>query len=99
MPMLKSVERKIANVEGFEVTIRTTDGRDIRGDRAGMPSYTYQLAAKHDFTVAQWREARFKHHYAGFEVTVWMADGTEANGGVRLATVRDSYHEEEEPAQ
>jgi hypothetical protein len=99
MPMFKSVERKIANVEGFEVTIRTADGRDIRGDKEGLPSYPYQLAAKHDFTVAQWRESRFKKLYLGFDVAVWMADGTEANGGVRLATVRDSYHEEEASEQ
>ena len=99
MPQLKNVERKIANVENFEVTIRDAEGRNIRGDKGGLPTYPYQLAAKHDFTVAQWRESRFKQVYPGLEVTVWMADGNEAHGGVRLATVRDSYLEEEEETE
>jgi hypothetical protein len=94
MPKLKSVERKIATVEGFEVTVRHADGRDMRSDKQGLPSYPYQNAAKNDFTVAQWREQRFKQIYPGYEVTVWWADGTEAHGVTRLATVRDSYLEE-----
>jgi hypothetical protein len=94
MPKLKSIERKIGNVEGFEVTIRHADGRDMRGDKEGLPPYQYLIAAKNDFTVAQWREQRFKQVYPGYEVTVLLADGNEAHGVMRLATVRDSYLEE-----
>ena len=39
MPKVKSLERAIANVEGFEVTIRHADGRDMRGDQQGLPGY------------------------------------------------------------
>jgi hypothetical protein len=81
-------------VERFEVTIRHADGRDMRSDKQGLPSYPYQIAAKNDFTVAQWREQRFKQVFPGYEVTVWLADGTEAHGVTKLATVRDSYLEE-----
>lgn len=91
MPKLKSLERKIANLEGFEVTLRHPDGRDIRSDKEGLPPYPFQVAAKNDFTVAQWREQRFKQSYPGYEVTVWLADGSEAHGGFKLANVRDSY--------
>lgn len=94
MPMLKSVERKIATTEGFEITLRHADGRDMRSDKDGLPSYPYANAAKNDFTVAQWREQRFKKIYPGYEVTVWLADGSEAHGGTKLSTVRDSYLEE-----
>jgi len=91
MPKLKSVERKIANTEGFEVTIRYPDGRDMRSDKEGLPSYPYHNAAKHDSTVAQWRDTRFKQTFPGYDVTVWLADGSEAHGVMKLATVRDSY--------
>ncbi|MEW6754256.1 MAG: hypothetical protein AB1505_25225 [Candidatus Latescibacterota bacterium] len=94
MPLLKSVERTIANVEGFEVTVRHATGRDMRSDKEGLPSYPYQKAAKNDFTVAQWRDQRFRQVFAGYEVTVWLADGSEAHGVTRLSTVRDSYLEE-----
>ena len=88
---IKNVERKIANIEGFEVTIRYVDGRDVRGDKEGLPRYEYQKAAKHDFTVAQWRDQRFSQAYAGYQVSVWNADGSEAHGKTKLATVRDTY--------
>ena len=31
---------------------------------------------------------------AGFEVTVWWADGSEAHGATKLSTIRDSYLED-----
>ena len=39
MPKVKSLERAIANVEGFEVPIRHAVGRDMRGDKQGLPGY------------------------------------------------------------
>jgi len=39
------------------------------------------------------REQRFKQVYR-FEVTVWLADGSEAQGATKLSTVRDSCLEE-----
>lgn len=92
--LVKSAERKIAGVEGFEITIRHLDGRDVRGDKDGLPTYPYVNAAKNDFTVSQWREQRFATVYPGFAVTIWLADGTEAHGATKLATVRDSYLED-----
>lgn len=94
MAQLKSVERQIANLEGFEVTILHPDGRDARGDKQGLPGYPYLNAAKNDFTVGQWRDQRFSNAYPGFAVRVWNADGSEAHGATKLATVRDSYLED-----
>jgi hypothetical protein len=94
MPRVKSLERTIANIEGFEVTILHADGRDMRGDKQGLPSYPYEKGAKNDFTVTQWRELRFQATYPGYGITVWSADGGEAHGGMKLSTVRDSYLEE-----
>ena len=94
MPKIKSVERQIGNREGFEVSICHPNGKDVRSDKDGLPRYTYANAAKNDFTVAQWRDHRFVQVYPGFTVTVWLADGTEAHGATKLATVRDSYLED-----
>lgn len=91
---VKSLERKIANLEGFAITICYADGRDIRGDKANMPGYPYELAARNDFTVAQWRDQRFLKCYPGLSVKVWLADGEEAHPANKLATVRDTYLEE-----
>jgi hypothetical protein len=41
-----TLEMKIARVEGFQVRVRTSDGRDIRSDREGMPSWPYEKAAR-----------------------------------------------------
>ncbi len=65
----------------------------MRSDRDGLPSYPFRHAAKNDFTIAQWRETRFQQTYPGFGVTIWLADGSEAHGAMKLATVRDSYLE------
>jgi hypothetical protein len=94
MPKVKNLERATANVEGFEVTIRHADGRDMRGDKQGLPGYECEKGAKNDFTVAQWREQRFQLGYPGYGVTVWLADGAAAHGSMKLSTMRDSYLED-----
>lgn len=88
---VKSLERKIANVEGFEVTVRYADGSDVRSDKQGLPSYPFSNAANRAWTVAQWKEERFQKSYPGFQVTVWDADGTEPHGRTVLSNVRDTY--------
>ena len=85
------LERKIFRIEGFEVTIRHSDGRDVHGDKQGLPTFPYQKGAKNDFTVAQWRDQRFKQVYPGYKVTVWLQDGSQASGVTKLATVRHTY--------
>ena len=91
MPKLRSVERAVANTEGFEVTIRHADGRDIRGDKTGIRGYPFKKGARNDFTVAEWRKQRFRSCYPGYKVTVWLFNGEEAGGGMKLSTVRNSY--------
>jgi hypothetical protein len=66
----------------------------MRSDKQGLPRYPYEKGAKNDFTVAQWREQRFQPNYPGYAISIWLADSTEAHGGMKLATVRDSYLEE-----
>jgi hypothetical protein len=94
MAKVKTVEKKIWDIEGFDVRILHLDRRDVRGDMQGLPSYTFERAAKNEMTVADWREIRFKHIYAGFEVEVVNGNGEAAHGATKLGNVRDSYDEE-----
>lgn len=95
MPTVSSVERKIRRIEGFEVRFLyegpgPRSGRDVRDDRAGVPSYLYRRASP-DCTVAAWIGRRFKSTFPGFEVEVLHSDGRVAAGRTLLSTVRAGY--------
>ena len=86
-----TLEMKIARVEGFRVRV-TSDGRDIRSDRAGMPPWPYEKAARDRWSVAQWKHDRFISLYPGFGVDVLDGDGEPVEfGQTLLETVRESY--------
>ena len=83
---------KIARVEGFQVRVQHPDGRNVRSDRAGMPPWPYEKAARDLWSVARWRQERFVSLYPGFEVQVLDGDGEiVAFGQTLLETVRESY--------
>jgi hypothetical protein len=84
---VRAVERQIERVEGFRVAIRHPDGRDVRGDRARMPTYPMADGAN----VRSWREGRFRLRYPGFEVDVKGRDGRNVHGATLLSTVRSEY--------
>jgi hypothetical protein len=91
---VERIERSIRKVEGFDVRLLHPNGRDVRGDKQGLPPYPYLRAAKDGITVAQWRDTRFNASYPGYSVLVVDADGNRAHGGTQLATVRASYFSE-----
>jgi hypothetical protein len=90
----KNVEKKIWDIEGFAVRIMHSDGRDMRGDRGGIPQYAYERCARNDMTVEGWKNQRFKPSYPGLEVEILDASGETAPGQTKLGTVRDTYLEE-----
>lgn len=94
MATVRAVERRIRQIEGFDVRIRHLDGRDVRGDRQDMPPYRYERAMKNRANITTWIEGRFRPNYAGFNVEVLMGDGRRAHGRNHLATVRDTYLED-----
>lgn len=96
MARVMSVEKRVWDVEGFAVRILHLDGRDVRGDRMGLPQYPYRTPALNDLSVEQWKERRFRQAYPGFQVEVLDCDGGSAHGNTRLGTVRDTYLDEEE---
>lgn len=91
MSTIEGVERRIRRVEGFRVRVKHLDGRDVRGDRTGMPQYPYERAAADTSSVKHWRDTRFRPHFPGFEVDVLLRSGEVAHGLMLLETVRDGY--------
>jgi hypothetical protein len=91
MTSVAKVERKIRRVEGFGVRILHLRGADVRGDKLGLPQYSYHRAAEKDFTVEMWKTKRFQPSYPGFRVDVVDARGNSVQGNTKLGTVRATY--------
>lgn len=67
--ILKNVEQKIRQVEGFQVAF-LRNGVDVRGDSEGFPTYPFATAAKGTFTAKEWVDSRFKMTYPGYDVRI-----------------------------
>ena len=93
MALVKNVEKHIWDIEGFDVSIRHGDGRDMRADRTGIPMYGFFRMAKDTMTVFTWKQQRFYPKYPGLEVDVLQGDNQSAPGNTLLSSVRDSYSE------
>jgi len=91
MSTVANVERKIRRVEGFRVRILHLSGADVRGDRAGLPQYSYHRAAENNITVESWKATRFRLSFPGFDVDVVDRRGNSVQGNMKLTTVRESY--------
>ena len=91
MSTIANVERKIRRLEGFDVRILHLRGADVRGDRMGLPQYSFRHAADSHFTVKRWKETRFRPSFPGFEVDVLDGRGRSVQGNTKLSTVRASY--------
>lgn len=90
-----NVEKKIRNVEEFEVIIRDSNGKDLRGDKKDLAQYPYDNRLSGDKTVSHWINKRFKKNYPGLDVSVLDGDGCIVAGQTKLSNVRDSYIEED----
>lgn len=91
MPFVKNVERRIREIEGFNVIIRGDDGHDVRADRQGIRQYDYTRGAKNVMTVQAWKLIRFQPSYPGFRVDVLDNGGHSVAGNTKLGTVRHQY--------
>lgn len=94
MPKVKNIEKRIYDVEGFQVIIKR-DGKDVRGDLSLPNQYQAERMSKNSFSVKEWQE-KFKKQYAGYSADVLKADGAKASGQTKLSTVRDTYLSEDE---
>lgn len=96
MATIKQVEKRIVDVEGFNVRMRHgRDSRDVRSDKGNVKQYGFKRALKHSKSVKDWRDGRFARTYPGFVVDVLDAHDRVAHGRTLLGTVRDGYLDEE----
>lgn len=93
MPSVRTLERKIGNLEGFNVRFLHPDGSDVWSDMVIGPSYPFERAAKGTINVTTWREQRFAQTFAGFSCEVLDSDGHVCHGGTLVSNVRESYNE------
>ena len=91
MARVRNVEKRIFDIEGFEVRIRNINGRAL--SRNGeLPMYTfYERMAPNKWRVQEWKDNRFNRDYPGHRVDVLDGTGRAARGQTTLGTVRDSY--------
>jgi hypothetical protein len=92
MAMVRSIERRIRRVEGFDVVIRDpADGHNVRSDRGRFPAYEFLNRAADGETVERWKITRFDQRYLGYRCDVLDALGRRVRGNTRLRTVRWTY--------
>lgn len=94
MPKVQKIEKRIFDIEGFEVIIRNSEGKDLRGDYVLPKQYEAYRMTRNSFSVKEWKD-KFKKQYPGLEVDVINADGSKAHGSTKLSKVRDTYLEDE----
>ena len=94
MPKVKNVEKKIWDVEDFDVTIKS-NGKDLRGDKQGLKQFEGERASINSWTVAEWKRKKFSAQYPGLDVDILDGDGNPIDGRKTLGTVRDTYTEDE----
>ena len=94
MPKVKNIEKKIYDVEGFEVVIKH-EGKDVRSDASLPKQYAGQRMTKNSASVSDFKE-KFQRQYPGYTVDVLKSDGSKAAGQTKLSTVRDTYLDDEE---
>jgi hypothetical protein len=76
MPSVRNVERRIFNLEGFDVVIRGADGHDMRDDAGLINSYPNRSnKAKNSMTVASWKEKHFETYYRPLKIDVLDGNG------------------------
>lgn len=68
MPRVKNIEKKIYDVEGFEVVIKK-DGKDVRGDAVLPNQYQVERMSKNSYSVKEWKE-KFHKQFPGYDVDV-----------------------------
>ncbi len=94
MPKVKFVEKTIFSIEGFEVRI-TKNGKDVRDD-ASLPTNFISGKMTKNAANASYFKDKFCKQFPGYEIDVLDVNGNKVRGNTLLATVRDSYLEDEQ---
>ncbi|WP_234121181.1 hypothetical protein [Clostridium hydrogenum] len=90
MVSVKNIEKRIYDIESFEVNIINPDGTNCRSDKSLPKQYEATRMSKNSFTVGEWK-LKFKKQYPGYTVEVLDGSGNPVDGHTCLSTVRDTY--------
>ena len=90
MPKLQFVEKRIFDIENFQVVFRDKDGKDIRSDLMLPKQYEAERMTRNSMSVSDFK-AKVKKQFPGYELDVLNGDGIPARGQTKLSTVRDTY--------
>lgn len=90
MPKLEFVEKRIFEIEGFQVVFKDVNGKNIRDDKKFPKQYEAERATRNSFSVKDYKE-KLQRQFTGYEFDILNSDGTIAKGQTKLATVRDTY--------
>ena len=94
MPLVRTVEKKIHDVEGLKVHFIHA-GKNVRSDADIPMQYAAKKMSKNSYTV-NYLKMKSQRQYPGYEFDVFKADGKKALGQTKLATVRDTYLPDDE---
>lgn len=94
MPMVKNVEKRIWDVEGFQVNLLSSQGKNLRDNKRDIPQYPYSKKAAGDMTVGEWKQIRFYSNYPGLDVEVLDVVNMPMIGQMKLKNVRGTYSDE-----
>jgi type I restriction enzyme M protein len=83
-----TVAAQIGEIEGFEV--RFVDGDEDLSHRR-VDEYSFERAARGNWTIAKWRDSRFWSLYPDYDVEVLKPDGSVAHGKTLLDTLRTAW--------
>ena len=90
----KNVEKKIWDVEGFQVNFLSSVGKNLRDNKKDMPQYPFTRKAPGDMTVSEWKQNRFNPNYPGLDVEVLDVVNMPVAGQTKLKNVRATYVDE-----
>lgn len=91
MTTLATRMRALADLECFDIEVIDQNGNTVDPKTNGFPKFDFDNRAKKSMTVNEWKQGRFKVSYPNYECRVLNADGSEAHGNTKLASVRDTY--------
>lgn len=89
MPKLSFVEKRIFEIEGFQVDF-LDKGKNLRDDKQFPKQYEAERMSKNSFTVSDFKDKLGKQ-FPGYEFNVLLGNGRRASGQMKLSTVRDTY--------
>ena len=90
MPKLAFVEKRIFEIEGFQVEFLDKDDKNVRSDKLLPKQYEAEKMSKNSFTVSEYKEKLTKQ-FPGYKFNILRSDGKKASGQTNLSTVRDTY--------